>query len=94
MAIFPGGPDGIMVPKASNAAEVIEISHYLAALEVREGKAVGATKLIIIATVTPQAVLALGGYPPALELCSGILFTTLIQPENQRTREPENQSLS
>jgi citrate lyase subunit beta/citryl-CoA lyase len=67
VAVFPGCPDGIMVPKASDAAEVIEISHYLAALEVRAGKVVGSTKLIIIATETPQAVLSLGGYPPALD---------------------------
>jgi citrate lyase subunit beta / citryl-CoA lyase len=64
VAVFPGAPDGIVVPKASSPAEVVEVGHYLAALEARAGRAVGATQLLIIATETPQALLNLHRYTP------------------------------
>jgi citrate lyase subunit beta/citryl-CoA lyase len=62
--VMPGAPDGIVLPKVSTPAEVLEISHYLAALEAREGRAAGATRLLIIATETPQALLSLNSYAP------------------------------
>jgi citrate lyase subunit beta/citryl-CoA lyase len=64
VAVFPGAPDGIVLPKASTPAEVAEVGNYLAALEAREGRAVGATKLLVIATETPQALLTLSTYTP------------------------------
>ncbi|HEY3786788.1 MAG TPA: CoA ester lyase [Steroidobacteraceae bacterium] len=64
-AVFPGAPDGIMLPKASCAAEVSEVSHYLSALEAQEGRSPGSTRLAVIATETPQALLMLGDYPKA-----------------------------
>jgi citrate lyase subunit beta/citryl-CoA lyase len=70
-AIFPGGPDGIVLPKASSAAEVTEVAHYLEGLEASEGKPSGATKLLVIATETPQAVLSMGGYRQALDADPG-----------------------
>ena len=66
VAVFPGAPDGIVLPKAVSPDELAELSNYLSALEAREGRAQGATKVIPIATETPQAVLTLGGYPQAL----------------------------
>src|SRR5690242_13700070 len=64
VAVFPGAPDGIVLPKVSTPAEVAQVGNYLTALEVREGRAVGATKLLIIATETPQALLTLNTYTP------------------------------
>ncbi|HET9388179.1 MAG TPA: CoA ester lyase [Steroidobacteraceae bacterium] len=66
--VFPGSPDGIVLPKVSSAAEVCEVSDYLAALEARDGRQAGSTRLIVIATETPQALLRLGEYsrPPGL----------------------------
>lgn len=64
VAVFPGAPDGIVLPKASTPAEVVEVGNYLAALEAREGRAVGSTKLLVIATETPQALLTLNAYTP------------------------------
>ncbi len=66
VAVFPGLPDGIVLPKAASAAEVVQVAHYLAALEAREGRESGSTQLLIIATETPQAVLNLGNYAHAL----------------------------
>jgi len=64
VAVFAGAPDGIVLPKASTPAEVAEVGNYLTALEAREGRAVGSTKLLVIATETPQALLTLNTYTP------------------------------
>lgn len=65
-AVVPGGPDGVVLPKASSAADLIELSHFLAALEAREGLPVGSTRILAIVTETPGSVLNLGGYASAL----------------------------
>jgi citrate lyase subunit beta/citryl-CoA lyase len=62
VAVFPGLPDGIVVPKASSPTEVAEVGNYLSALEAREGRPLGSTRLLVIATETPQALLNLGTY--------------------------------
>src|ERR1700737_1403087 len=66
VAVFPGMPDGIVLPKAASAADVAEVAHYLSALEAREGQGAGSTKLVVIATETPQALLTLNSYGPVL----------------------------
>ena len=66
VAVFPGAPDGIVLPKADAPQQLIEVSNYLTALEAREGRAAGVTRLIAIATETPAAVLSLGSYPEVL----------------------------
>jgi citrate lyase subunit beta/citryl-CoA lyase len=66
VAVFPGMPDGIVLPKAASAAEVAEVTHYLTALEIREGQVPGSTKLVVIATETPEALLNLNSYGPVL----------------------------
>lgn len=58
-----GGPDGIVLPKISDPREVEEIAHYLAALEVRGGQELGATRIMVIATETPRGLLSLASYP-------------------------------
>jgi citrate lyase subunit beta/citryl-CoA lyase len=63
-AVMPGAPDGIVLPKVSTPAEVLEVSHYLAALEEGSGRGSGATQLLIIATETPRALLSLNSYAP------------------------------
>ncbi len=64
MAVFPGAPDGLVLPKVVTPQEIVEVGHYLTALEARAGRAAGKTKLLIIATETPQAVLNLNAYLP------------------------------
>jgi citrate lyase subunit beta / citryl-CoA lyase len=67
VAVFSGAPRGLVLPKVSSAAEVVQVDRELAALEARHGRAIGSTQLIIIATETPQAVLNLPGLPAALQ---------------------------
>lgn len=65
VAVMAAAPDGIVLPKVSSPREFLEITHYLTALEQREGLAVGATRLLVIGTETPQAVLTLHSYTAA-----------------------------
>ena len=62
LVVVAGAPDGIMLPKVRSAADVIELSHYLDALEVREGVAQGSIRIMPVATETPQSLFALGSY--------------------------------
>lgn len=57
------GPDGIMLPKVSDPREIEEVSHYLAALEVRGARTLGSTRIIVIATETARGLLSLSNYP-------------------------------
>ncbi len=56
------GPDGIVLPKVSDPRELEEVAHYLAALEVRGAHELGSTRLLVIATESPGAVLSLPRY--------------------------------
>jgi citrate lyase subunit beta / citryl-CoA lyase len=64
-AVMRGAPDGVVLPKASSLDEVLEVHHYLSALEKREGIGAQSTGLLVIATETPQAVLRLEGFAAA-----------------------------
>lgn len=64
VAVFPGAPDGLVLPKVVTPADITEVGHYLTALEAQAGRAIGSTKLLLIATETPQAVLNLNSYRP------------------------------
>jgi citrate lyase subunit beta/citryl-CoA lyase len=65
VAVIGARPDGVVLPKVSSVREVAEVGHYLAALEAREGIPAGSTRILVIATETPAALLALGEYTPA-----------------------------
>jgi citrate lyase subunit beta/citryl-CoA lyase len=60
--VLAARPDGIVLPKVSAPEEVIEVGHYLSALEVREEHEPGSTRIIVIATETPAGVLNLSRY--------------------------------
>lgn len=57
---------GIVLPKVSSATELGRVSALLATLERDRGLARGSTRLLVIATETPQGLLALAQYPAAL----------------------------
>jgi citrate lyase subunit beta / citryl-CoA lyase len=61
-AAVPVGPAGIVLPKADSASAVIELDHYLSALEAAAGRPIGETKVLPIATETPKSVFELGSY--------------------------------
>ena len=60
-ATVAGRPDGILLPKCV-PDDVRTLDHYLSAFEAAAGAPMGAIRIIAIATETPQAVFALGGY--------------------------------
>ena len=60
-ATVAGRPDGILLPKCL-PEDVRTADHYLSAFEAASGAPVGGTRIIAIATETPTAVFALGGY--------------------------------
>ena len=61
-AVMPGAPGGIMLPKARGRADVELLNNYLTALEAAAGAALGATKVIVLATETAEGVLSTGSY--------------------------------
>ncbi|MEN2738678.1 CoA ester lyase [Microbacterium sp. X-17] len=65
VAVVGGGPDGIVLPKIDGPAEVETLSHYLDALEAREGIPTGRTSICAVATETPRAVLRLHEFATA-----------------------------
>jgi citrate lyase subunit beta/citryl-CoA lyase len=65
-AVFPGAPDGLVLPKISSPAELSPVAQHLTALEAREGVGMGSTRLIVIGTETPRGLLELPGYSQAL----------------------------
>jgi citrate lyase subunit beta/citryl-CoA lyase len=67
-----GAPDGIVLPKVSLPYEIAEAAHYLAALEVRGGRALGSTQLIVIATETPRGMLSLPRYLESVPADPGV----------------------
>jgi citrate lyase subunit beta/citryl-CoA lyase len=60
-ATVVGRPDGILLPKCT-PDDVRTADHYLSAFEAAAGAPVGDIRIIAIATETPAAVFALGGY--------------------------------
>jgi citrate lyase subunit beta / citryl-CoA lyase len=60
-AAVPGKPDGILLPKCV-PEELRTLDHYLSALEAASALPPGNIRVIVIATETPAAMFALGGY--------------------------------
>jgi citrate lyase subunit beta/citryl-CoA lyase len=63
-AVMAGRPWAVVLPKCAGPSEVQQLSHYLDALEAREGIEVGSTRILTIATETVAGTLALGTVPP------------------------------
>jgi citrate lyase subunit beta/citryl-CoA lyase len=61
-AVMPGAPHGIVLPKVSFAHEALEVGRLLSDLERKYDRPPGVTQLLIIATETAQAPLALSDY--------------------------------
>jgi citrate lyase subunit beta / citryl-CoA lyase len=54
--------DGILVPKAESASVVVEVDHYLRALEAETNRAVGEVRVVPIISETPKSVFEAGSY--------------------------------
>lgn len=61
-AVMASAPDGIFQPKVSGPDDLIQLGHYLDALEQAHGFAPESTRIIPVATETPQAMFTLGDY--------------------------------
>ena len=57
---MPGKPDGYIVPKPRCAADIHAIAAHLDRLEQKHGLAAGSTKLLPLATETPEGLLNIG----------------------------------
>ena len=64
-AVVKPGLDGLLIPKADGAHDIVRIGHYLDALEQKAGMTIGTVRLMVVATETPAAMFALGSYAPA-----------------------------
>jgi citrate lyase subunit beta / citryl-CoA lyase len=64
-AVVKPGLDGLLIPKAEGAPDIVRIGHYLDALEAKAGMEVGAVKIMVVTTETPAAMFNLGSYAPA-----------------------------
>lgn len=60
--VMPSLPGGIMQPKVRGRADVELLGHYLSAFEATASGEIGSTKVIIIATETPEAMFATQNY--------------------------------
>jgi citrate lyase subunit beta / citryl-CoA lyase len=67
-AVTAHAPAGILLPKCVGPKDVLQASHYLDALERREGIAAGAIRILAVTTETAQAPFSLGAYAEARAL--------------------------
>lgn len=61
-AVVRAAPDGLVVPKVNGPDDLLRLSHWLDALEARDGLPQGRIGLFAVATETPAAVLRLSEY--------------------------------
>jgi len=61
-AVMGARPDGIIQPKTRSPDDVIRLSHYLDAFEAQHAIAAGTTRILPVATETPDAIFSLGGF--------------------------------
>lgn len=68
------GLDGILLPKANGAEDVVRLGKDLDALEAKSGMTVGATRILVVSTETPAAMFNLGSYAPAHPRLAGLTW--------------------
>jgi citrate lyase subunit beta/citryl-CoA lyase len=64
-AVVRPGLDGVLLPKANGAQDVVRLAEALDRLEADAGMSVGSTRILVVATETPVAMFNLGSYAPA-----------------------------
>lgn len=64
-AVVKPGLDGVLIPKANGAEDIVRFGCYLDAFETKAGVPLGAVKMAVVATETAQAMFALQTYAPA-----------------------------
>jgi citrate lyase subunit beta / citryl-CoA lyase len=61
-AVIPGAPAGIVLPKPRGRADAELLDRHLTDFEAVAGIAPGITKVMVLATETPESMLAIGSY--------------------------------
>ncbi|NBO40746.1 MAG: CoA ester lyase [Betaproteobacteria bacterium] len=74
VAVMPGKPDGIVLPKPLNASDVQQLDHFLSALEQREGIAVGSTRILPVATELAGSLFELQSYAGCSARLAGLTW--------------------
>ncbi len=74
LVVVAGAPDGIVLPKVDSAADIVQLSHYLDALEVREGVKPGAIRIMPVATETAKALFTLNSYEGCSARLAGLTW--------------------
>jgi citrate lyase subunit beta/citryl-CoA lyase len=64
-AVVKPGLDGLLIPKADGAPDIVRIGEELDRLEAASGMAIGTVKIAVVATETANAMFNLGSYTPA-----------------------------
>jgi citrate lyase subunit beta/citryl-CoA lyase len=72
-AVVPGKPDGVLLPKCL-PQDLQTLDHYLSAFEAASAIPLGTVRVIAIATETPAAMFALGGYAGVSSRLEGITW--------------------
>jgi citrate lyase subunit beta/citryl-CoA lyase len=73
-AVTGGAPDGIVLPKCASASDIVAVSHYLSALEAREGLPPAVILILPIVTETAGAMFTLGSYAEAGTRLCGMMW--------------------
>ena len=74
VAVMPGKPDGIVLPKPLNANAVRQLDHFLSALEQREGIELGHTLILPVATEVAGALFQLDSYSGCTPRLAGLTW--------------------
>ena len=74
VAVMPGKPDGIVLPKPLNANAVRQLDHFLSALEQREGIELGHTLILPVATEVAGALFQLDSYAGCTPRLAGLTW--------------------
>lgn len=75
VAVVPGRPAAILLPKCTGPGDLLELDHHLEALEAASGLPVGRIRVLALVTETAASLLTLGQYAAVtgrlLALCFG-----------------------
>ena len=74
VAVMPGKPDGIVLPKPLNASDVLQLDHFLSALEQHEGIKAGHTRILPVATEVAGALFSLNTYAGCSARLAGLTW--------------------
>lgn len=89
-AVVGGRPDTILLPKTRSGADVALLANYLTILEQREGIERGYTRIVPVATETPESVLSIMSYVGCSARLDGLTWgaedlSSALQASSNRT---------